>query len=226
MFHDFLDLIFPRLCYGCETTLTTNEKIICTSCLHALPIADHYLESENPVEKIFYGRIPVENATALLLFEKKGVVQKLIHNLKYRGHREIGNFLGAWLGTDLKDIPAWQEIDLVIPVPLHKQKLRKRGFNQVADFGQELAKALEVQYRDDVLLKVTATQTQTIKKRFARWGSFDETFVLQHEKSLEGKHILLADDLVTTGATLEACAHKLLQVPGVKISIATMAVTH
>ena len=226
MFHDFLDLIFPRLCYGCDRDLTKNEKIICTSCVHNLPVADHHLEPDNHVEKIFYGRIPVKNATALLLFEKKGMVQKLIHNLKYRGHREIGNFLGGWLGAELKEIPAWKEVDLVIPVPLHKQKLRKRGFNQVTDFGLELAAALNAQYREDILLKVTATQTQTIKKRFARWGSIDETFILQNSDSLKDVHILLVDDLVTTGATLEACAQKLLQIPGAKLSIATMAVTH
>lgn len=226
MFHDFLDLIFPRVCYGCETSLTLNEKVLCTSCLHNVPIADHHLAKDNPTEKIFYGRIPVENATSLLLFEKKGMVQKLIHNLKYRGHEEIGSFLGTWLGSEIRELPAWKDVTMIIPVPLHKQKLRKRGFNQVAKFGQEISKALQVPYRDDVLLKVSATQTQTIKKRLARWGSIDETFVLENENSLENAHILLVDDLVTTGATLEACALKLLKIPGVKISIATMAVTH
>ena len=226
MFHDFVDLLYPRMCYGCETALTSNEKILCTSCLHGLPIADHHLETNNPVEKIFYGRIPVENATSLLLFEKKGVTQKLIHNLKYRGHEEIGTFLGSWLGSELKDLPAWKNISMVIPVPLHKQKLRKRGFNQVAQFGREIANALNIPYRDDVLLKISATQTQTLKKRFARWGTMEETFVLENEEAVKDAHVLLVDDLVTTGATLEACAHKILTVPGTKISIATMAVTH
>lgn len=226
MFHDFLDLLYPRVCYGCETALLTNEKVLCTSCLHALPIADHHLEPDNAVEKIFYGRIPVENAASLLLFEKKGMVQKLIHNLKYRGHEEIGSFLGAWMGSELEEIEPWQNVTLVIPVPLHKKKLKKRGFNQVAQFGIEIAKALQVPYRDDLLLKVSATKTQTLKKRFARWGNIEETFVLHQTEILEGAHVLLVDDLVTTGATLEACAQKLLKVPGIKISIATMAVTH
>lgn len=226
MFHDFINLLYPKLCYACELTLNTNEVILCTSCRHELPIADHHLEKDNPVEKIFYGRIPVKNATSLLLFEKKGMVQKLIHNLKYRGHKEIGPYLGAWLGSELKEMAAWQEVTVVIPVPLHKKKLRIRGFNQVAGFGQELAKALEVPYRDDLLLKITATQTQTIKKRLARWGSIDETFVVNDPACLEDAHVLLVDDLVTTGATLEACAHKLLQVKNLQISIATMAVTH
>jgi ComF family protein len=226
MFHDFLNLLYPKLCHACESSLKSNENILCTSCLHSLPVADHHLEKDNPVEKIFYGRIPVENATALLLFEKKGMVQKLIHNLKYRGHEEIGIFLGAWLGSELKQIPEWQEISMVIPVPLHKKKLKIRGYNQVTAFGQELAKALEVPYRDDILLKVNATQTQTLKKRLARWGSIDETFIVDATSSLENAHILLVDDLVTTGATLEACAQKLLKIPQLKISIATMAVTH
>ncbi len=226
MFHDFLNLLYPKLCYSCESTLKTNEYILCTSCLHELPIADHHLEKDNPVEKIFYGRIPVENATSLLLFEKKGMVQKLIHNLKYRGHKEIGPFLGTWLGSELKEIPAWQKITIVIPVPLHRKKLRIRGFNQVAGFGEEIAKALEIPYREDLLLKITATKTQTIKKRLARWGTIDETFVINDPGALENAHVLLVDDLVTTGATLEACAHKLLQIPNLKISIATMAVTH
>lgn len=226
MFHDFLNLLYPKLCFGCDSSLNTNEDILCTSCLHELPIADHHLEKNNPVEKIFYGRIPVENATSLLLFEKKGMVQKLIHNLKYRGYKEISPFLGIWLGSELKEVPRWQEITVVIPVPLHQKKLKIRGFNQVAGFGQEIAKALEVPYRDDLLLKITASNTQTIKKRLARWGTIDETFFINDPSSLENAHVLLVDDLVTTGATLEACAQKLLEIPKIKISIATMAFTH
>ncbi len=226
MFHDFVDFIFPRLCNGCETALNRNEKVLCTSCLHTLPLTYYHLEDGNAVETIFYGRIPVENATSLLLFEKKEIVQKLIHNLKYKGHQEIGSFLGAWMGNELKEVKDYREITVVIPVPLHKKKLKKRGFNQVEAFGREISKALQVPYKDHILLKKSASQTQTVKKRFARWGNIGETFVLEHPEEIENAHILLVDDLVTTGATLEACAEKLLQVKGVKISIATMAVTH
>lgn len=226
MFHDFINLLYPRSCQACDNSLQSNEEVICTGCLHALPLANHHLEKDNSIEKIFYGRIPVENATSLLLFEKKGIVQKLIHNLKYRGHEEIGGYLGSWLGSELQTIPEWQDISVVIPVPLHNKKLKKRGYNQVTGFGREIAKALNIPYVDDVLLKVTATQTQTVKKRLARWGSIDETMVVKKAGTLRGNHVLLVDDLVTTGATLEACAQKLLKIPGVKISIATMAVTH
>lgn len=226
MFHDLLDLLFPRLCNYCETALLPSENVVCTACLHTLPVVHNHLEPENETEKIFFGRIPIENATSLLLFEKKGITQKLIHNLKYKGHQEVGNFLGKWLGEELKNEKRFQDITAVIPVPLHKNKLKKRGFNQVEKFGREIAEALKVDYVDDVLLKKSASKTQTLKKRFARWGSIGETFVLENPDTLRNAHILLVDDLVTTGATLEACAEKLLQIPGVRLSLATMAVTH
>lgn len=226
MFHDFLDLLYPRICVTCDAPLLRHEKLLCTGCLHELPIADFHLEKKNPVEKIFTGRIPLENAVSLLLFEKKGMVQTLIHNLKYKGHEEIGEFLGGWLGSELNKLPAFEDISAVLPVPLHKSKLKKRGYNQVTKFGEEIAKALKVPFLDDVLLKVSASQTQTVKKRIARWGKMEESFVLQKPEAVENSHILLVDDLVTTGATLEACAHKLLEVPNVRLSFATMAVTH
>lgn len=226
MFHDFLDLLFPRLCNFCETALLPSETVLCTSCLHSLPLLQNHLEKDNETEKIFYGRIPIENAASLLLFEKKGITQKLIHNLKYKGQQEIGSFFGSWLGEELKKKQRFEGIAAVIPVPLHKNKLKKRGYNQVEKFGREIASALQVPYLDQVLLKRSASKTQTLQKRFARWGSIGETFEVEGPEAITDAHILLVDDLVTTGATLEACSEKLLQIPGIKISIATIAVTH
>jgi ComF family protein len=226
MFLDFLDLLYPRICFACETALTTNEKVVCTSCLHDLPVTNYHLENNNPVEKIFYGRIPVEQATALLLFEKKGVVQNLIHHLKYRGQEEIGHYFGTWMGAELSALTAYSSVTIVIPVPLHHKKLKSRGYNQVTGFGKEIAEALKVPFVDNLLLKVSATKTQTIKKRLARWGNIEETLILHEPERFAGAHVLLVDDLVTTGATLEACAHKLQLIPDIKISIATMAVTN
>jgi ComF family protein len=226
MFHDLLDLLYPRICNSCETSLLKHEKVLCTQCLHALPTAFSHLEKDNSVERIFYGRIPLENATSLLLFEKKGMVQKIIHNLKYKGHEEIGTFLGEWLGTELRSLQNFKQVTAVVPVPLHKKKLRQRGYNQVEKFGRAIAEKLEITYLNDVLLKRSASKTQTLKKRLARWGDLEETFVLEQPEKLQDQHVLLVDDLVTTGATLEACAHQLMQVKGVKISIATMAYTH
>ena len=225
MFHDFLDLLYPRLCNCCNEELVRNEESICTSCLHELPVTNFHLEKENPALKIFYGRANIENAACLLFFYKKGMVQNLIHNLKYRGHQEVGSFLGKWMGSELSKAEDFRRTEAVIPVPLHSKKLKSRGFNQVEGFARELAASLNAEYVDDVLLKKTNTGTQTIKKRLARWGSIEETFVLENSEKLRNKHILLVDDLLTTGATLEACAHRLEKIEGISISIATMAIT-
>jgi len=225
MFHDFINLLYPRICHICEAELLKNEELLCTSCLHDLPITSYHLDNENPVKKVFYGRVKINKATALLHFRKKAGVQHLIHDLKYRGHREIGTYLGKWLGTELENTD-WSNIEVIIPVPLHKSRLRQRGYNQVEDFGREIAKFLNAEYMDDVLLKISTTQTQTLKNRLSRWGKIEETLQIKNSEKIKGKHILLVDDLVTTGATLEACAHKLLETPDIKISIATMAITN
>ncbi len=175
------------------------------------------------MKDIFYGRINVEQATAILQFQKKGITQELLHNLKYRGKKEISGFFGSWLGNELSEIEAYKNIDMVIPVPLHKQKLKKRGYNQVAGFGKEIAKALGVPYRDDVLVKISKTDSQVFKQRFTRFNS-EEIFSLQNSEVIKGKHILLVDDIITTGATLENCAMQLLKNTQVKISLATIAI--
>lgn len=225
MFHDFVDLLYPPVCHICEAELLKNERLICTACLHDLPVTSYHLDNENPVKKVFYGRVKLENATALLHFRKKAGVQQLIHELKYRGQREIGNFLGEWLGNELAKLPKYEKIDPIIPVPLHPSKLKKRGYNQVEDFGKKIAEALKAEYADDILLKVTASETQTLKDRIARGGKINESLALQNTEKAEGKHLLIVDDLVTTGATLEACALKLQEISPIQISIATMAIT-
>lgn len=225
MFHDFLNLLYPRICNCCNGELMKNEEAVCTACIHELPLTNFHQDNENPARKVFYGRAGIENATSLLYFKKKGMVQNLIHNLKYRGHQEVGVFLGKWLGAELAEVEQYHKIEAVVPVPLHPKKLKSRGFNQVEAFARELAESLKAEYVDDVLLKETNTSTQTLKKRLARWGTIDETFVIQNPEKLQNKYILIADDLLTTGATLEACAHRLEKIPGIRISIATMAIT-
>jgi ComF family protein len=189
-----------------------------------LPVTNYHFDNNNTVEKVFYGRIKLEQATALLRFEKKGIVQQLLHNLKYRGHETIGEILGEWLGNELKAIKAYNNIDAVIPVPLHKNKLRKRGYNQVAKFGVEIAKALNAEYIDSVLIKTTATKTLVFKKRMSRWNNPNEVFSINNEALIKGKHILLVDDIITTGATIEACSNMLNKADDIKISVATMAI--
>jgi competence protein ComFC len=225
MFQDLINLFYPNICEICDTELYKNQNILCTSCVNEIPITNFHLDNENSVKKVFYGRVPIENATSLLVFKKKGSVQKLIHRLKYRGHQEIGSYLGKWMGAELAKTSAYLDIDLVLPVPLHKKKLKARGFNQVEKFGKEIALALQVPYIDDVLLKKHFSTTQTLKTRLARWGNIEESFVLVHPEKIRNKHILLVDDLITTGATLEACSDVLLEAGNVKISIVTMAFT-
>ncbi|WOD44833.1 ComF family protein [Hwangdonia lutea] len=224
MIESVINLFFPKVCYACLNLLDDNADTICIDCRHDLPVTNFHFDDNDAVKKVLYGRAKVENGTALFRFEKKGLVQQLIHGLKYRGYDNIGYFLGNWLGGELKTVAQYNAIDLVIPVPLHKNKLKKRGFNQVAKFGQQIAKALNTDYRDDVLVKITNTKSQTTKGRISRWMNTDELFALKNMAAIDNKHILLVDDIITTGATMEACILVLKQVETVKISIATMAI--
>ncbi|WP_345192328.1 ComF family protein [Algibacter agarivorans] len=224
MIKPLLNLFFPKVCYACLNLLNDNEDTICMDCRHDLPVTNFHFDDSDDVAKVLYGRAKIEDGTALFRFEKKGNVQQLIHNLKYRDHENIGFLLGNWLGGELKTIKNYKTIDIVIPVPLHKKKLKTRGFNQVAKFGQQIAEALNADYMDDVLLKLTNTKTQSKKGRLARWINSEELFAIQNIPSIENKHILLVDDIITTGATLEACISVLNEAKNIKISIATMAI--
>jgi len=222
---NLLNLFFPKVCLGCKEQLIDNESYICTNCRHELPLTNFHIDNNDALKKVLYGRVKLEQATALLHFSKKGIVQQLMHNLKYRGHQDVGLFLGQWLGEELKAIKSYHDIDVVVPVPLHRSKLRKRGYNQVTKFGQEIAKALDVEFNPKVLQKTISTKTQVFKDRLLRTSGSSATFSISENQTLRGKHILLVDDIITTGATIESCANALLQIEGVKISIATMAIT-
>jgi ComF family protein len=172
----------------------------------------------------FYGRVSIENATALLHYKKQGMIQQLLHQLKYKGRQEVGEILGNMLGKELEKVPAYSNISHIIPVPLHKNRFRKRGYNQVTTFAQQLAKHLEANYTDSVLVKVTNTKTQAFKNRMTRWLTSQQSFQVTDTSTLAGKHVLLVDDIITTGATLEACSLALQNIPNIKISIATMSI--
>lgn len=209
---------------GCHAHLDSGEKLLCTQCRHHLPLTNFHLYNDKSMEKVLYGRVALENATALFYYEKKGAVQQLIHNLKYRGHEEISSYLGNWLGTELSGIKEYQKIDVVIPVPLHPRKKRTRGFNQVAGFAMAIAEKLEVDYNDHVLIKYKGSGAQALKERFSRSGEVLQSFKLKDAAGLKGKHILLVDDLITTGATAEACCLTLQEIPDIKLSLVTMAI--
>ncbi|WP_346883201.1 phosphoribosyltransferase family protein [uncultured Algibacter sp.] len=224
MFKSIVNLFFPKVCYACHHLLNDNEDAICTTCRHSLPVTNFHFNTNNTIKHVLYGRAKIENGTALFRFEKKSIVQQLIHNLKYRGHEHIGFVLGNWLGSELQTIPHYKNIDIVIPVPLHKKKLKTRGYNQVTKFGEQIARALDAKYIDDVLIKITNTTSQVNKKRLGRWYDNKTLFTTQNTASVNNKHILLVDDIITTGATIEACISALNTSQNITISVAVMAI--
>ena len=226
MFNYIIDLFFPKVCAGCHTILITNETVFCTVCRHELPLTQYHLDSKNEAVKKFYGKIMIEHASALLYFNKKGIVQELIHNLKYKGHEEIGTVLGNWYVEDLKELVLETPFDVVIPVPLHPKKFRERGYNQVTTFGKALAKGLKINYNDAVLYRKKYSKTQSKKNLIGRSDNIENIFDVIFTEENQNKHFLIVDDVLTTGATLEACSKALLKIPGAKISIVCMAMAN
>ena len=222
--NSLLDILFPKICNGCGGVLTAHEQIICTTCRHQATVAGFHITKADTLKNIFYGRVAIQEATALLKFQKKGITQALLHNLKYKKQKDISAFLGHWLGAELSEIAAYKSIDAVIGVPLHKDKQKVRGYNQVTGFGKAIAQALGVVYLEDVLVKISKTDSQVFKTRGKRIQDNQE-FTLINKVKIANKHILLVDDIVTTGATLENCATQLQQAENIKISIATMAIS-
>ena len=226
MFNYIIDLFFPKVCAGCHTILITNETVFCTNCRHELPLTQYHLDPKNEAVKKFYGKIAIEHASALLYFNKKGIVQELIHNLKYKGHEEIGTVLGNWYMEDLKELILETPFDVVIPVPLHPKKFRERGYNQVTTFGKALAKGLKINYNDTLLYRKKYSKTQSKKNLIGRSENIENIFDVLFTAENQNKHFLIVDDVLTTGATLEACSKALLKIPGAKISIVCMAMAH
>ncbi len=222
---NIFDIFFPKICLACNDTLSSNEKVLCVNCRHDLPLTNFSFEPNNLVEKSFYGRYPIQNGTALFYFYKQGTVQKLIHHLKYKNQQQVGTFIGNWLSEEMLESKRFQNIDYIIPVPLHKNKLAKRGYNQVSTFGKSLSKKLNIPFKEDLLVRVSYTKTQTKKIRLDRWKNVQELFYVPNPNKTNHKHILLIDDVITTGATLEACCNAFKNSTGIKISIACMAFT-
>lgn len=223
MFKSIINLFFPPVCAGCNSFLSTNEKVICTVCRHDIPLTNHHLNLENDAFKKFYGRIPVLHASALFYFHKKGIVQQLIHNLKYKGQEEIGTTLGQWYAEDLKNIEILASIDEIIPVPLHRRKLKERGYNQVTAFGKALSSSLNIDYNDSLLIRNVYSKTQSKKNLLGRTEGIETIFDVSFTEKDHNKHFLIIDDVITTGSTLEACSKVMLKIPGAKISIVCMA---
>ena len=222
--YDFLALIYPRVCLACGNTLLRHEETLCSFCLVQLPRTGFEKETGNMAEQIFWGRCNVEAVAALYFFHKGSRVQHLLHQLKYKNQPEVGVFLGRLYGKMLVDSGRFAGLDWIIPVPLHPRRRRKRGYNQSEMFARGLAESMNIPLDTGTLVRITASQTQTRKSRFKRWENVKEIFAVRNPEARKGCHFLLVDDVLTTGATLEACCNRLESIPNARISIATLAV--
>ena len=222
VFKGFANLFYPNACAVCGIDLVRGEEAICLSCLYHLPLTRFWDDPNNAVAQTFWGRVNIENACAYFLFVKGGKYQQLLHKLKYNGHKDIGVSLGKQLGHVLAQSKLYANIDYVVPVPLHKRKLRIRGYNQAEVIAQGVCQAYNAPLLTNLLVRTEFTQTQTQKNREERAQNVAQAFWVNPSETLTQKHILLIDDVVTTGATLEACANKLLAT-GCKVSVAAMA---
>lgn len=222
-FNAFTQLLYPNLCPACGNHLIKNQKL-CFDCEANLPLTDFHLHKENEVTEKFYGRISIENGGALLRFTKSGRVQELIHELKYYGNSEIGIHLGRMYGEILKKNNAFKTIDLIIPVPLHPKKEKQRGYNQSDMIAQGLSDTMNIPWQRNILIRTEYTISQTKKSNINRFENVKNAFTVSQPKLIQNKHILLVDDVLTTGATLEVCALSLLEVEGCRVSLAVLAI--
>lgn len=221
---DFFHLFYPNLCLACRKALFKNEQLLCLRCADDLPATGHFTDPDNQLIKRFAGRVPVKGAAALLHFSKHGPVQQLLHELKYRGQTEVGSYFGGLAAQQLKQAHSViKVVDLVVPVPLHWKKQRTRGYNQCDSFAQALAEGLGIACTTEALERVHENVSQTKQSRFDRYGNVANIFAIKNPDLLKGKHVLLIDDVFTTGATSEACLNTILQAPGTTVSFVSIA---
>jgi ComF family protein len=190
--------------------------------MYKLPKTNFHTQADNPLAKVFYGRAELNAAAAYCHFQTGNMVQTLVHELKYKGKKELGTHLGKWYGHELKESPLYNMVEVVLPVPLHKRKLKKRGYNQSAYFANGLAQSMGVHFMEDGLTRVKDTETQTNKSRYERWENVKDIFQVNRKAELAGKHVLLVDDIITTGATVESCVHTLANAQVASVSVASI----
>jgi ComF family protein len=224
LWQDFTALLFPRLCLACDQPLLSEEKYLCLNCDLLLPKTNLHLHAQNEITERFAGRIRIETAAALFYFSKAGKTQHLIHQIKYNDKREAAITLGFQYGQILSEMPHFQVFDTIIPVPLHPSKQILRGYNQAEMFAQGLSDSMMIAMDTKALIKTKKTDTQTHKSRLERLQNVEEAYELKSTAALKGKNILIVDDVMTTGATLEACVEPILaKYPEVKIGFVTIA---
>ena len=226
MIKDFFNLIFPRCCLACERALIPQEPLLCTYCCSRLPFTNYHLEDDNPLMLRFYGKVKVAGVFSYLKFIKGGLTQKVLHRIKYDSYPELGQLLGKWFAGELVRAGKLPDIDLTVPVPLHKSRLKQRGYNQSDYIAKGFAMAAKIPHACGVLVRTSKSTSQARKKdRLERWQNVQDIFAVPQSGLVTGKHVLVVDDVLTTGATFEACALPLIQAGCRAISFATLAVT-
>ena len=219
----FLHLLFPHICAGCGTDLLDKESMLCIRCIAGLPETNFSVHAGNPIEKMLWGRIPLAGATATYYFSKESLIQHLVHQFKYKGNKDLGLQLGRLLGKYLVQSDRFNA-EALVPLPLFEVKEKRRGYNQATVLCDGIAEIMKIPVLKNAVSRPQHTDTQTKKGRLERWQNMEGKFVLQDEKAIADKHLLLVDDVITTGATLEACGTELLKGSNVKLSIATLCV--
>ncbi len=221
-----LNLFYPELCLACGNSLVSGEEAICLHCENTLPRTRFHDDRNNIVSQLFWGRVEIYTATSFLFFRRKGIVQQLMHQFKYKGEQNIGAYLAKLFGQELSQVSHYSTIDCILPIPLHPNKEKKRGYNQAAIIARGLADELGAPARTDLLLRADETSTQTKKSRYDRWENVSSAFKINPDKSFPYQHVLLVDDVITTGATIEACAQRILHDTKSKVSVATLALAY
>lgn len=225
LINDFLSLIYPRHCEACSNTLFRHETFICTHCKLNLPKSNYHLNnlSDTELARIFTARVPLKKALCFYLYEKSGKIQKLLHAIKYQNQKELAEHIGSIYGEELQKSGAMSDLHVIIPIPLHKNKLKLRGYNQSEWFAKGLSKSLNTPMNTDLLERISDTSTQTKKKKYQRWENVEGIFKLNNHEHLINKHVLLVDDVITTGATIEAAWLALKDIEGITLSVASIA---
>lgn len=217
-------LLFPHICSGCGNDILDPSSSLCLRCMDAMPETNFALHPANPVEKKLWGRLKLENATAQYYFTGESLMKQLMHQFKYKGNKELGLQLGKIMGESISQSGRFH-VDALVPLPLFPAKEKKRGYNQAAVLCEGIAESLHVPVLKDIIIRSQHTDTQTQKRRIERWQNMEGKFIVVKPASIRGKHLLLVDDVITTGATLEACGAELLMVENVRLSIATLCTT-
>jgi len=223
IFSDTVHLFYPQICNGCGSDLLSDNQLLCLLCINQLPHTNFAQHANNPLEKIFWGRIPLTSAHSEFYFAKETLIQELIHQLKYKGNQDIGYFLGQLMGNSLLNSNRFKNIDFLIPLPLFPEKERKRGFNQATVICNGISAQMNIPVMKENVIRRRFTETQTKKHRTERWENVADSFQVKDHTLLSDKNILLVDDVVTTGATLEACGLAIAQSANVKLSVATLS---